>query len=366
MFGTFWHCGRADLTTKNAVALSGAKYMERRGVLTGLLAGPALLLRRARASGLALSGPLRSTSDNQVIEDLDIPAQKGDALSISHRGVVVRNCRIQHISGHGLHAQGAAGLILQNLEVIRTGGEQAGELSESCVNINLSHCPGSSLTNIRALSGSSNVYIEDSPDCRLRGLELHDARGPYPRGQNLQLNHSPQCVLEDFSGENGPTSWTEDNVSVFCSDGCILRRGLVSYNNSPTGDGVMLEGSFNCVVQDVDAVQQGNGAFAAVPVEDTGSGGCVFLRCRTRDSYNGPRDHRPAPTSKGLSFYMQTSSGARKHTVADCHYGQLANRHNLIWDERSVNKGWSLTPMAFIARGPIRLAFAWSYSPVGR
>jgi len=46
-------------------------------------------------------------------------------------------------------------------------------------------------------------------------LELHDARGSVPRGQHVPLHKSPSSILEDFSAENGPTSWTEDNVSVF-------------------------------------------------------------------------------------------------------------------------------------------------------
>ena len=332
--------------------------MQRRHVLAGLLAFPGLRIRRAHAAGLVPTGPLRSSSDNQIIENLDIIAPSGDALIVSHRGVVVRNCRIHHATGHGVHALETDGLVLQNLEIIRSAPSTAG--TEEYNNVYLFRCPGSLLTNIRASSGSSNIYIEYSQDCRIRNVELHDARGPYPRGQNVQTSWSPRCILEDFSGENGPTSWTEDNVSVFCSDRCTVRRGLVSYNNSPTGDGVMLEGSSDCVVHDVDAVQQGNGAFAAVPVENVGSGGCVFLRCRTRASYNAPRDGRPAPESKGLSFYMLTSSGARKHTIADCHYDHLANPHNVIWDVRSVNEGRSLTPMAFRARDPIRLTFAWS------
>ena len=256
-----------------------------------------------------------------------------------------------------MYARESVGLVLQDLEVIRSAPPTA---DKECNNIYLYQCPGSRLTNVRASSGSSNIYIEYSRDCRIRSVELHDARGPYPRGQNVQFSQSPFCILEDFSGENGTTSWTEDNVSVFCSNRCTVRRGLVSYNNGPTGDGVMLEGSSDCLVQDVDAVQQGNGAFAAVPMEAVGSGGCVFVRCRTRDSYNAPRDSRPAPESDGLSFYMRTSSGARKHTIIDCHYDHLANRHNLIWDERSVGKGWSLTPVTFRARDPIRLKFAWS------
>jgi hypothetical protein len=51
----------------------------------------------------------------------------------------------------------------------------------------------------------------------------------------------------------------------------------------------------------IDAEEQGNGAFAAVPVGESGCGGCIFRRCRTRQTYNTSRDGRAAPTSKGLS-----------------------------------------------------------------
>src|SRR3712207_8736287 len=53
------------------------------------------------------------------------------------------------------------------------------------------------------------------------------------------------------------TTLFRSNISVFRSDKCIIRRGLASYNNSPTGFAVMVEGSFDCLVEDVDAVQQG-------------------------------------------------------------------------------------------------------------
>ena len=188
---------------------------------------------------------------------------------------------------------------------------------------------------------------------------MHDARGPEPRGQNVQLNGSPKSILEDFACENGPSSWTEDNVSVFKSDRCVVRRGFVSYNNSPTGVGVMLEGSFDCLVEDVDAIAQGNGAFAAVPVENFGSGGCIFRRCRTRDLYNGVRDGRAAPSSDGLSIYVLVSEGARRHTVVECCHDALANPKNLIWKRSALNPGFSFENRAFTPRDPLRLDFDW-------
>jgi hypothetical protein len=306
------------------------------------------------------SGPVTSHTDGQIIENLDISVLSGNGISVLHRGVTIRNCRVRHGAGHGVHGEGAADLALRDLDIIRVTPVGLNDRPRGFFNnIELDHCPRASVLRVRAILGSSNIYVMNSDRTHLSNLELHDARGPFPRGQNVQFNRSPNSVLEDFSGENGPSSWTEDNVSVFRSNGCVVRRGLVSYNNSPTGDGVMVEGSFDCLVEDVDAVQQGNGAFAAVPEGDARSGGCIFRRCRTRATYNTMRDGRAAPSSDGLSFYTLISERARRHMIIDCHYDALANPDNLVWDVRSVEDDYSFTPLAFTPHRPIRLSFSW-------
>ena len=323
--------------------------------------------KRANAPGaqvamttLTRSGPVVSQADGQVIANLDIDADSANGVTVTHKGVTVRNCYIRHAGGHGVHASDASGLMLQDLDIDHVGAPASGVgPSQDRNNVNLESCPNASITRVRASRGASNVYIQDSRSAHLSFLELHDARGPLPRGQNVQFNKSPDSILEDFSGENGSTSWTEDNVSVYKSDRCVIRRGLVSYNNSPTGDGIMIEGSFDCPVEDVDALQQGNGAFAATVGEETGCGGCSFVRCRTTNSYNAERDGREKPSSNGLSIYVQISPGAQKHTIADCHYSALANPNNLVWDARAINSGWSFTRRTFTPRAPIQLAFNW-------
>lgn len=358
--------------------------MNRRDVVAGLVALPGFSLvaakappapplrggaRRAdsRESGtqtaiiaLAPSGPVGSNADGQVMENLDIEAQSGNGITVTHSNVTIRNCRIRHAGGHGVHAEGAAGLVLQDLDIDHVGAPPTGVgRNEKRNNINLESCPRAVITRVKASRGSSNIYALSSERSRMALLELHDARGPFPRGQNLQLHGCPNSTVEEFSAENGPASWTEDNISVFRSDGCVVRRGLVHYNNSPTGDAVMIEGSVECLVEDVDAEEQGNGAFAAVPQGNAGCGGCTFLRCRTRQTYNTARDGRAPPSSNGLSIYTRISPGARKHTITDCHYDALANPRNLIWDLRAVNPGWSFTRQAFAPRRPIRLVFNW-------
>lgn len=308
------------------------------------------------AGPLTPCGPIWSVTDGQIIENLDITSTRGSGLTVVHRNVTVRNCRIRHAGGHGIFARGATGVRLEMLEIDHVGAPAAGAGPDAHRNnIHLEGCGAATIARVKASRGSSNIYILRSPRVRLNSVELHDARGPEPRGQNVQLDRSPYGLLQDFSAENTSASWTEDNISVFHSDNCAIRRGLVSYNNSPTGDGVMLEGSSYCLVEDVDAVQQGNGAFAAVPEGNARSAGCIFRRCRTRDSYNARRDGRPEPSSGGLSFYMLASPGDDKHTIADCHYENLANPNNLIWDLKCVKSDWSFTRQAFVPRRPVRL-----------
>lgn len=358
--------------------------MDRRGFLAGLISLPTALAApagandadrdargadreggaaansRPRNRSLVSHGPVTSQADGQIIENLDICARDGNAITVLHRNVTVRHCRIRHAGGHGVSATGAPGLVLRDLEIDHIGAVRDGVGSNpECDNIHLDDCPTAGVTRVKASRGSANIYAFGCNGLHISVVELHDARGPTPRGQNVQLDHSPYSVLEEFSAENGPSSWTEDNVSVFASNHCAVRRGLVFYNNSPTGDGVMVEGSFDCNVEDVDAVQQGNGAFGAVPQGELGSGGCSFVRCRTRDSYNSPRDGRPAPSSNGLAIYTRISPNARKHSVIDCHYAALANPHNLIWQLAAVQPGWSFTLREFTPRKPVRLNFKW-------
>lgn len=339
--------------------------LNRRRFLAGLLALPPVGIVGTAAQGgaaafLRQSGPVLSRSDGQIIENLDIFAPDGSGVTVLHQGVVVRNCRIRHATASGLHARGAAGMRLQDLEIEHVGAPPRGAgPSPDRNNIELEGCPDTIMVRIKASRGSSNIYVVDSPRTRMSFLELHDARGPFPRGQNVQFNRSPHSTLEEFSAENGPTSWTEDNISAFRSDRCTVQRGLVFYNNSPTGVGVMLEGSSNCLVEDVDAVQQGNGAFSAVPQGDVASGGCVFNRCRSRNTYNGPRDGRDTPTSNSLSFHTRISEGAEKHSVRDCCVYALANPANIIWESKAVHAGWSIKRKPFDPRPPLRLSFNW-------
>ena len=332
---------------------------DRSVVANGIFSRDAAKEAYRSATGLVPSGPISSRAHGELIEWLDVAALNGNGISVRHRNVTVRNCRIRHTQGHGLYAEGAGGLVLQDIDIAGPINAIPRQPKEPGNNVSLFGCAGGRIVRLRASRGASNVYAEDSPRLHISHVELHDARGPYPRGQNVQFNRSPYGLLEDFSAENGLDAWTEDNISVFQSNRTVVRRGLVRYNNSPTGDGVMLEGSLKCLVEDVDAVQQGNGAFAAVPGGGGRSGGCTFRRCRTRDSYDSVRDGRPPPTSGGLSFYVSSSEGLEKHAIQDCHFDRVARPDNLVWDTRFLEKGWTLSPRPFQPRAAVRLHFPW-------
>src|ERR1700730_16190210 len=122
--------------------------MNRRHLLAGLVALPALHVLLGRASAapgtppegddanssgrpaetlkLTPSGRVTSRGDEQVIENLDVDARSGNAVTVLHRRVTIRNCRIRHAGGHGVHAKDAAGLVLQDLEIDHVGAPPTG------------------------------------------------------------------------------------------------------------------------------------------------------------------------------------------------------------------------------------------------
>ena len=153
--------------------------MRRRHFLGGGLALPVLFFDVARSAansvarpgrqstpfastGPKISGPVVSNADGQVIENsLDIVATAGDAVTVLHRDVTVRDCRIRHGGGHGVHAAGAARLVLRNLEVEGVGAPTRGpSMSIHSNNVNLENCPGAIVTSVKASRGSTNIYVE--------------------------------------------------------------------------------------------------------------------------------------------------------------------------------------------------------------
>lgn len=189
--------------------------------------------------------------------------------------------------------------------------------------ITLSNCTNTRLRNIRGRNCSVLIIATNCPGIHVSRIEGHDMRGPFYRGQLWQFDHCEGYVVEDFYCQNAlDDSWVEDNGSAFHSDGGIIRRGLIDGNNAPLGVGIMLEVSSDTLVEDVDCINMGNGAFSSYgwfpsvdepddPGPDGHAHNNIFRRCRAKYSH-----HR---TKRGsvASGYMFQAVGGTHHVIYD-------------------------------------------------
>jgi len=303
------------------------------------------------------SPPILVTTSGQIIENVRIVANGEPAILIRNfSGVIIRNVEIRHQGADGILCMNAPGLTITNVSITHTGtaspNANAGEN-----NINCENSDGMTVDHVRLEGGSSGAYIVRSDDVQMRFVEGYNFRGPFPRGQLVQFNESPGCLLEDFSAINDldpSISWPEDNVSVFRSDHCIVRRGLLDGNNSSHGVGVMFEKSNDGLVEDVDTVRQGNGSFAAYPGNNV-----IFRRTRARDNFCDDQG-RGLPSSNSLVWVGKPgSSGLR---INDSKYFNLCS-NNRVWDRRTFTL-INISSEDFQLRKPIVNEFAWETATV--
>jgi hypothetical protein len=323
----------------------------------------------AEAAGLTASGPITSSADDQIIEYKDVTATAGHGITITHDRVTVRYCRVAH--GHtdpvafsqGIVATGCAGVNIHDTIVTCASAPSSGENpNENRNNIQVEDCTAVVIDHVRLSKGAANIYAQNCPGIRISYAQMLDARGPLGRGQHVQFNHCDGFLLENFSGVNNSNSRPEDQISAIVCNGGTIRLGLVDYNNSESGDGVMCEGSTGILVQDVDFVHQGNGAWAAVGSGTFGqpgyipSGPCTFERCRTRDNHSTGIDGLPDPASGGLSIYVGRNGN---HSVLACKFFNI-NLSNKIYDyQYVVDATFSFTSEDFTPRLPLNLTWVW-------
>jgi hypothetical protein len=244
----------------------------------------------------------------------------------------------------------APDLLIENVSIVHFG-ERTESAQEN--NIDCYRAEGLEVRNVRLRGGSAGVYVLESPRVHLSHLEGYDFRGPDPRGQLVQFNKSPDCVLQDFSAINDPVvAWTADNVSLYHSDNCTVSRGLLDGNNGPWSVGVMFENSRNGLVEDVDTVSQGNGSFSAYPGH-----GVTFRRTRARD--NICRDQgRGEPLSKGVVWAASPDSSDVR--IEDSTYFNLCNPSERVWDA-AIFDLIQINEEDFLPRTPINLVFTWDH-----
>jgi Ca2+-binding RTX toxin-like protein len=274
-------------------------------------------------------GPIDTDHDGQVIQNLDIYVDSGPAVVLDNNNVVLKNVRIHYNEAHtsgdamGVLAKNASGITIQNVEVINDGAPASGpETNPDHYNIMAQNATNLHITDATLRDGSTGVYLIDSPGAVLQGIEGYDFRGPFPRGQLVQFNNSPNGSLSDFYVHNDPkVAFTEDNVSVYQSHNVTIQRGIIDGNNSPSGQGVIFEGSNNGRASHIDAIHMGNGAFASYGNNNT------FDYTRSFDNIVADQG-RGAPMS-GAVIWTLNGDG---NTVTHSSYQNPAVPNNIVYD----------------------------------
>jgi hypothetical protein len=321
-------------------------------LFTAMLMSLALI---GSAFALTPSGPIEATHDGQVIEGFQFNTNGVPAVTVrGFSNVTIRNSEIFHQNTHGILAVNAPGLTIEDVSVVNTFSGQ--RLPDVQNNIHIDGSSDVTVRRVRLRGGSAGAWLVNSPGAHFSMIEGYDFRGPFPRGQLVQFDKSPGCLLEDFSVINvNMDSWAEDNVSAYYSDNCIIRRGLIDGNNSPSGVGVMFEHAFNGLVEDVDTVRMGNGAFSAYP-----SYNITFRNTRSRDNFCTDQRGEGPPKSNALVWAGSPDSyGLRLETSK---YFALCNPNNKVWDA-TVFEIVDIASEDFSPRAPIVNVFSWEGVP---
>jgi len=305
---------------------------------------------------LTTSGSITVSHDGQVIEGLNITSKSGNAITIKgFKNVVIKNCKITAYHGNGIFAVMADGLQIQNVNIIN-GSASIGLKPNASIdenNIGISHTNGLTINNARLTGGSSGIDVDDdSANVSLSNIEGYNFKGPFPRGQLIQLGRVNTGTINGFYCYNNPNnSYPEDNISLFMSQNIVVKNGLIDGNNSITGCGVMAEKSSNCLIQTVDCINQGDSSFAASESQNI-----TFQDVRTKD--NHATSGRGKNGSGSLIFGSENNSSGIRFVNAI--YFNPINPENIVWANVSqsiIQK--DIKKQDFATKTPLKLKFGW-------
>ena len=310
---------------------------------------------------LTPSGSITVGANNQVIENKLVTG----SINVNGKsGVTIRNCQVNFPGGIGIEAWDCTNLTIQDCKVCNTNhptGQREGYGEYKCIQL---HGGGPyTLTRVYVEEAAGIYAYACTGKITVSFLEGHNIRGTQAslRGQLIQLNNcTGGLLMEDFSCEcPANNSWTEDNINLYDSGGSVqIRRGLIDGNNSPSGCGMMFEGVNGALVEDVDCVHMGNGAFAVYssgPASSAGtSANMTYRRCNTRDNIATDQGRGP-PLSGGSSF--NSSPGCTNTKFEQCLYWNVKEQ-GLSWDDATMTTR-DLKKQEFTARAPIRNKYGW-------
>ena len=297
---------------------------------------------------------IQSSYDGQVIEDLDLYVDSGDAIAVRHDNVIIRNVRIHHTEGSGIVVSSASNVTIENCEIINSSPPTGNgpETSTEIGNITAYASPNLTVDHVTLRDGSSGIYLLESPGATISNVEGYNFHGPFPRGQFVQFDKSGNSTLTDFYTYNDPAhSHPEDNISVYNSPNVKISHGVINGNNSPSGVAVMFEGnSAGGSVDHVDAIHQGNGAFSSY------SKNVTFDYTRSFD--NIATDQGRGLSMSNALIWNVSNTGISIHNST---YTNPAKPNNIVWDRNKavlvdVRQDRNATPMD----SPVHNHFDWS------
>ena len=274
---------------------------------------------------LTKTGPIKSSYAGQVIENLDVWADSGNGITVTHDNVIIRNVRIHHKTGDGINVTNAKGVQITKAEIRNMDPPSGinGESDTSINNIDLLNAHDTKISYVTLRDGATGIYANYSPRTIVDHADGYNFHGGFPRGQFVQFGYSDGSKLTNFYTRNELTkSRTEDNVNVYHSNNVVIENGVIDGNNSRSGVGVLFEGdSGGGVVRNVDAVRMSNGGFSSY------SNNVDFFDVRVFDGHMNTASGRGAPLSNGVSFAV-TASGVG---YDDATYTRPANPNNVFW-----------------------------------
>jgi len=233
--------------------------------------GPVLVLAQINTNPpvplvtLTPSGPVVASANGQIISNLLITATGSGSVAVDlngHANVTVKNCYIQH-QHIGILAQNCLNPTVDHCAFVRTPVPARGTGDSEADGVQFNSCTGGTnavVSNCEFWNSSVGVrLVNNAAGAHIFNINGYNMMGPFPRGQLVQADNSPNVIIEDFYDFNDlNVSWTEDNVSIYHTINATVRRGCLDGNNSPSGVGVMFEGPLTGgLCEDVDTMHQG-------------------------------------------------------------------------------------------------------------
>jgi len=159
-------------------------------------------------SNYTSSGQIVVTSDNQVISHKHISATLAPGINTNgHSGVKIDDVIVVERGKYpGIYVNGGSNISITHADIVNAGVPASGAApSANMSNISCLSSSGLTVSNVRLTTGSSGIYLQSCPNNNLSYVEVHDQRGPFPRGQAVQWNASGPGSLVNFSDELAPT-----------------------------------------------------------------------------------------------------------------------------------------------------------------